>query len=217
MTAAGTVKPKIFPPLGAVAAPPTVTISVEELQRQVDMRTLHGNRKPLLRPPQARYSATRRRIYPRPPFGGMAALQHRAHRRLPRRTPSSRTGSALLARVASVSVETAEMPFHEVLSPPMHDRKPMARYANLTVLPTPSALREESRRSPNIRRIDWRVDADYVAVEVDCWLLLHQQVPIRFSHLFSMKENNCLTARKDEIPIASPDKMSLKKSAPVTS
>ena len=40
MVAVGTVKPKIFPTLGAVAAPPTVTISVEELQRQVDMRTL---------------------------------------------------------------------------------------------------------------------------------------------------------------------------------
>ena len=40
MAAAGTVKPKIFPTVGAAAAPPTVTISVEELQRQVDMRTL---------------------------------------------------------------------------------------------------------------------------------------------------------------------------------
>ena len=40
MAAAGMVKPKIFPTLGAVAAPSTVTISVEELQRQVDVRTL---------------------------------------------------------------------------------------------------------------------------------------------------------------------------------
>ena len=40
MAAAGTVKPKIFPALGAVPSPSTVTISVEELQRQVDMRTL---------------------------------------------------------------------------------------------------------------------------------------------------------------------------------
>jgi hypothetical protein len=40
IVAVGTVKPKIFPTLGAVAAPPTVTISVEELQRQMDMRTL---------------------------------------------------------------------------------------------------------------------------------------------------------------------------------
>jgi len=40
MAAAGTVKPKIFSTVGAVAAPPTVTISVEELQRQVDVRTL---------------------------------------------------------------------------------------------------------------------------------------------------------------------------------
>jgi len=40
MAAAGTVKPKIFPAVGAVTAPLTVTISVEELQRQVDMRTL---------------------------------------------------------------------------------------------------------------------------------------------------------------------------------
>jgi hypothetical protein len=38
--AAGGVKPKIFPTVGAVAAPPTVTISVEELQRQVDTRML---------------------------------------------------------------------------------------------------------------------------------------------------------------------------------
>jgi hypothetical protein len=40
MATAGMVKPKIFPTLGAVAAPPTVRISVEELQRQVDMPTL---------------------------------------------------------------------------------------------------------------------------------------------------------------------------------
>jgi len=38
IVAAGTIKPKIFPT--AVGAPPTITISVEELQRQVDMRTL---------------------------------------------------------------------------------------------------------------------------------------------------------------------------------
>jgi hypothetical protein len=40
LAAAGTVKPKISSTVGAVAAPPTVTISIEELQRQVDMRTL---------------------------------------------------------------------------------------------------------------------------------------------------------------------------------
>jgi hypothetical protein len=40
IVAVGMVKPKIFPTLGAVAASPTVTISVEELQRQMDMRTL---------------------------------------------------------------------------------------------------------------------------------------------------------------------------------
>jgi len=40
LVAVGTVKPKIFPALGAVAAPPTVTISVEELHRKVDMHTL---------------------------------------------------------------------------------------------------------------------------------------------------------------------------------
>ena len=40
MAAAGTVKPKISSTVGAAAAPPTVTISVDELQRQVDMRTL---------------------------------------------------------------------------------------------------------------------------------------------------------------------------------
>ena len=40
IAAAGTVKPKIFPTVGSVAAPTTVTISVEDLQRQVDMRTL---------------------------------------------------------------------------------------------------------------------------------------------------------------------------------
>ena len=39
MAAAGTVKTKIFNTVG-VAALPTVTISVEELQRQVDVRTL---------------------------------------------------------------------------------------------------------------------------------------------------------------------------------
>ena len=40
MAAAGTVKTKIFNTVGAVAALQTVTISVEELQRQVDVRTL---------------------------------------------------------------------------------------------------------------------------------------------------------------------------------
>ena len=37
---AGTVRLKIFPTVGAVAAPPTAAISIEELQWQVDMRTL---------------------------------------------------------------------------------------------------------------------------------------------------------------------------------
>jgi hypothetical protein len=40
IAAAGTVTPSIFPPVAAVAAPPAVTISVEALQRQVDMRAL---------------------------------------------------------------------------------------------------------------------------------------------------------------------------------
>ena len=40
IAATGTVKPKIFPTVGGMAAPPTATISVEELQRHVDMRTL---------------------------------------------------------------------------------------------------------------------------------------------------------------------------------
>ena len=40
MAAAGAVKPKIFSTNGAVTAPPAVTISVEELQRRVDVRKL---------------------------------------------------------------------------------------------------------------------------------------------------------------------------------
>ena len=40
IAAAGAVKPKIFSTVGAMATPPTATISVEELQRHVDMRTL---------------------------------------------------------------------------------------------------------------------------------------------------------------------------------
>ena len=40
MATAGMVKPKIFPTVGAVAATPTVAISIEELQSQVDVRTL---------------------------------------------------------------------------------------------------------------------------------------------------------------------------------
>jgi hypothetical protein len=40
IAAVGTVRLKIFPTVGAVAAPPTVAISIEELQRQVDVRTL---------------------------------------------------------------------------------------------------------------------------------------------------------------------------------
>ena len=40
MAAAGAVKPKIFPPVAVVSALPALTISVEELERHVDMRTL---------------------------------------------------------------------------------------------------------------------------------------------------------------------------------
>ena len=40
IAAAGTVRSKIFPTVGAVAATPTVAISIEELQSQVDVRTL---------------------------------------------------------------------------------------------------------------------------------------------------------------------------------
>ena len=40
IAAAGSVKPKIVSTVEGVAAPPTVTISVEELQRHVDMLTL---------------------------------------------------------------------------------------------------------------------------------------------------------------------------------
>ena len=40
MAAASTVKPKLFSTVGVGAAPLTITISVEELQRQVDVRTL---------------------------------------------------------------------------------------------------------------------------------------------------------------------------------
>jgi hypothetical protein len=40
MATAGMVKPKIFSTVGAAAALPTVTVSVDELQRQVDVRAL---------------------------------------------------------------------------------------------------------------------------------------------------------------------------------
>jgi hypothetical protein len=40
LAAASTVTPSIFRPVAAVAAPPAVTIRVEELQRQVDVRAL---------------------------------------------------------------------------------------------------------------------------------------------------------------------------------
>ena len=40
LAAAGTIKPKIFATVGAVTALPIVTISTEELHRQVDMRAL---------------------------------------------------------------------------------------------------------------------------------------------------------------------------------
>jgi hypothetical protein len=40
IAAAGMVRSKIFPTVGAAAATPIVTISVEELQWQVDVRTL---------------------------------------------------------------------------------------------------------------------------------------------------------------------------------
>jgi uncharacterized lipoprotein YbaY len=38
--AAAAIKPKIFAPAEAVTVPPAVTISIEELSRQVDMSTL---------------------------------------------------------------------------------------------------------------------------------------------------------------------------------
>jgi hypothetical protein len=40
IAAAGSVKPKIASTVGGLAAPPTAPISVEELQRHVDMRAL---------------------------------------------------------------------------------------------------------------------------------------------------------------------------------
>ena len=40
MAAAGAVKPKFSPTVGAAPAPPGVTISVDELQRRVDVREL---------------------------------------------------------------------------------------------------------------------------------------------------------------------------------
>jgi len=40
MAATGTVRPQLFGEVGSAAAPRTVAISVEALQRQVDMRTL---------------------------------------------------------------------------------------------------------------------------------------------------------------------------------
>jgi hypothetical protein len=40
IAAAGTVRSKIFPTVWTVAAPPTLAISVEELQWQVGVRTL---------------------------------------------------------------------------------------------------------------------------------------------------------------------------------
>ena len=40
IAAASAVKPKISSTVGAMAAPPTATISAEELQRHVDVRTL---------------------------------------------------------------------------------------------------------------------------------------------------------------------------------
>jgi hypothetical protein len=40
MGSVGIIKPKLFSTVGAVAALPTATISVDKLQRQADMRTL---------------------------------------------------------------------------------------------------------------------------------------------------------------------------------
>ena len=40
MAAAGAVKPRFSSTVGAAPAPPAVTISVEELQRRVDVRNL---------------------------------------------------------------------------------------------------------------------------------------------------------------------------------
>ena len=40
MAAASTVNPKLFSTVEIGTAPPTITISVEELQRQVDVRNL---------------------------------------------------------------------------------------------------------------------------------------------------------------------------------
>jgi hypothetical protein len=40
MAAVSTIKPKIFHTVGAIAATPVVTISITELQQQVDVRTL---------------------------------------------------------------------------------------------------------------------------------------------------------------------------------
>ena len=40
MAAVSTIKPKLFHTVGVIAATPVVTISITELQQQVDVRTL---------------------------------------------------------------------------------------------------------------------------------------------------------------------------------
>ena len=47
-------------------------------------------------------------------------------------TRAARHGTALLARVVGVGIETADMLVNEVLSRPMRDRRAVARYAGLT-------------------------------------------------------------------------------------
>src|SRR5271155_2298784 len=51
-----------------------------------------------------------------------------------------------LARVVGVGVETADMLVNEVLSPPMRDRKAVARYAGLTGSPDESGAKRRGQR-----------------------------------------------------------------------
>src|SRR5262249_60810992 len=51
----------------------------------------------------------------------------------------------LLARVIGVGIETADMLVHEVLSPNMHDRPAIARYAGLTGSPDESGRKRREK------------------------------------------------------------------------
>jgi transposase len=119
--------------------------------RLEDLRTPEGEPIPPNTLSELRRDIDRRRLI-------MHQIRQVEAARLERLKQATRSGShamvRLLARVKSISVETADMLVHEALSRNLRDRRAVARYAGLTSSPEESGNKRREKglaRSGNIR------------------------------------------------------------------